>query len=162
MGPLLTLEVCEQLATAIRAGAAAVRCSLDLGLNAADVALNEGGFIWRGRHFRLPHPVRERTVYYWDGAGFAAVARYTSALVKLVPTEWGPPTFEIDGIKMLPSARLSPLVDAARKVDLVVPRGKRILDTCAGLGYFAACALKGGAREVVSYEKNADVLWLRN
>ena len=39
--------------------------------------------------------------------------------------------------------------------------GKRILDTCAGLGYFAAWCLQGGATEVLSYEKNPDVLWLR-
>jgi len=36
-----------------------------------------------------------------------------------------------------------------------------VLDTCGGLGYFAACCLDAGAARVVSFEKNADVLWLR-
>lgn len=69
--------------------------------------------------------------------------------------------FEIDGIKMLVSEKVSPWEDARRKVALVEPRGKAILDCCGGLGYFAAHCLEQGAREVRSYEKNADVLWLR-
>jgi uncharacterized protein len=82
-------------------------------------------------------------------------------LIKLVPTEWGAPTFEIDGIKMLPTAKASPVEDARRKVALVAPRGKVVLDTCGGLGYFAACCLEDGATRIQSFEKNADVLWLR-
>ena len=81
--------------------------------------------------------------------------------MKLVPTEWGAPTFEVDGIKMLPTAKLSPYVDAERKVALIQPRGKRILDTCGGLGYFAAWCVLGSAARVDSYENNPDVVWLR-
>jgi predicted methyltransferase len=73
----------------------------------------------------------------------------------------GPPTFEIDGIKMLPTARMSPHEDAGRKVALIEPQGKAILDTCGGLGYFAAWCLKGKAKHILSFEKNPDVLWLR-
>jgi predicted methyltransferase len=83
-------------------------------------------------------------------------------LIKLVPTEWGPPTFEIDGIKMLPTALVCPYADAKRKVGLIRPRGKVVLDTCGGLGYFAAWCIEGKAAQVLSYEKNADVLWLRS
>ncbi|HET7130714.1 MAG TPA: SAM-dependent methyltransferase, partial [Gammaproteobacteria bacterium] len=59
------------------------------------------------------------------------------------------------------TAHVSPYEDAERKVALVAPRGKRVLDTCGGLGYFAAWCLRGGAAHVTSYEKNTDVLWLR-
>ena len=90
-----------------------------------------------------------------------SIARFTTSLIKLVPTEWGPPTFEIDGIKMLPTAQGSPYADAQRKVGLIQPRGKVILDTCGGLGYFAAWCLLGRARQVLSYENNPDVIWLR-
>jgi len=62
---------------------------------------------------------------------------------------------------MLPTAHVSPYEDAARKVALIEPRGKAILDTCGGLGYFAAWCVEGGARRVQSIEKNPDVLWLR-
>ena len=81
--------------------------------------------------------------------------------IKLVPTEWGPPTFEIDGIKMLPTAQVSPYADAEAKVALIQPRGKAVLDTCGGLGYFAACCIEGQAGSVLSFEKNPDVMWLR-
>ena len=79
-----------------------------------------------------------------------------------MPTEWDVPTFEIDGIKMLPTEHVSPYADAERKVGLIQPRGKSILDTCAGLGYFAACCLQQKAKSIRSFEKNADVLWLRS
>jgi predicted methyltransferase len=36
-----------------------------------------------------------------------------------------------------------------------------VLDCCAGLGYFAAWCIEGRAARVMSFEKNADVLWLR-
>ena len=49
---------------------------------------------------------------------------------------------------MLPTARVSPYADAERKVGLIQPRGKVVLDTCGGLGYFAAWCLQGGARQV--------------
>jgi len=119
---------------------------------------------WTIAGTRFPHLERckDRTVYYWTGTEFAPAARFTTSLIKLVPTQWGAPTFEIDGIKMLPTAHVSPYADAETKVRLIEPRGKRILDTCGGLGYFAAWCLEGGAREIASFEKSADVLWLRS
>jgi len=45
---------------------------------------------------------------------------------------------------------------------LIQPRGKVILDTCGGLGYFAGWCLHRHARQVHSYEKNPDVIWLRS
>ena len=110
---------------------------------------------------RIRRALKDRTIYYWDGDEFAPVSRFAGSLIKLVPTEWGAPTFEIDGIKMLPTAKVSPFEDARRKVALIEPRGKVVLDTCGGLGYFAACCLEAGAARIHSFEKNADVLWLR-
>jgi predicted methyltransferase len=89
------------------------------------------------------------------------MSRYTTSLITLVPTHWGPPTFEIDGIKMLPTAQTSPYTDAERKVALIQPHGKVILDTCGDLGYFAAWCVQGLSKHVLSYEKNPDVVWLR-
>jgi predicted methyltransferase len=162
MGPLLTSKVLEQLRTARSAGAATVECSLDLDRSTAIVDLGTLRWTWGGRSFPYPDFCKERTIYHWTDDIFQPVARYTTSLVKLVPTDWGPPTFEIDGIKMLPTARISPYADAERKVGLIQPRGKVVLDTCGGLGYFAACCLQGRAMQVLSYERNADVIWLRS
>jgi predicted methyltransferase len=157
-GPLLTKKVHDTL----RAGARTVACSLDLDRSQTAVEVGAEGWAWQGRHFPFLDNCKDRTIYYWSGNDFQPVQRYAGSLIKLVPTEWGPPTFEIDGIKMLPTAKVSPYADAERKVALIQPKGKAILDTCGGLGYFAACCLVAGASEVRSFEKNADVLWLRN
>jgi predicted methyltransferase len=160
-GPLLTLPVDAALRAARDAGVPAVDCSLDLGRTTSRVAIGADAWHWHGRAFPYAQNCKDRTIYYWDGEAFAPVARFTNSLIKLVPTEWGAQTFGIDGIKMLPTAHVSPYDDAARKVGLIAPRGKRVLDTCGGLGYFAAWCLRGDARQVISFEKNADVIWLR-
>jgi len=160
-GPLLTLPTATALLAARAIGAAAWNGSLDLGRSSGDAQLHTDAWTWRGVRYPYAPLPRERSIHYWDGEAFAAAARFSDSLIKLVPTEWGVPTFEIDGIKMLPTARTSPLDDARRKVALVEPAGKTVLDTCGGLGYFAACCLEAGAARIHSFEKNADVLWLR-
>lgn len=160
-GPLLTKKVHDALAAAARAGAASVECSLDLDRSTATVEVAADGWTWQGQRFPYMQACKDRTIYYWTGEAFEPIQRFSGSLIKLVPTEWGPPTFEIDGIKMLPTAKVSPYEDAKRKVALIQPRGKVILDTCGGLGYFAAWCLQGQASRIQSYEKNADVLWLR-
>jgi hypothetical protein len=152
----------DALLGAVRSGARAVQCSLDLDRSTALVHVDDDGWSVDGRRFPYLKRCKDRTIYYWSGSEFAPAARFTASLIKLVPTDWGAPTFEIDGIKMLPTARVSPYVDAASKVRLIEPRGKRVLDTCGGLGYFAAWCLEGGAVHVSSFEKSADVLWLRS
>lgn len=160
-GPLLTFKVHETLRAAARDGLGVVECSLDLERSATSVEVSSDHWTWQGQRYPFLVACKERTIYYWAGDAFQPVARYTNSLIKLVPTEWGPPTFEIDGIKMLPTAQVSPFADAERKVGLIRPRGKVILDTCGGLGYFASWCLQGQAVQVHSYEKNPDVIWLR-
>lgn len=159
--PLLTLPVHDALLAARAAAPVRIECSLDLGRSTSPVDVSASAWTWNGQAYPFLEVCKERTIYYWTGEAFAPVARFGDALIKLVPTPWGAPTFEIDGIKMLPSAQVSPYADAERKVGLIQPRGKVILDTCGGLGYFAAWCLRGGARRIDSYEKNPDVIWLR-
>lgn len=147
---------------AVRALAPTLECSLDLDRSTTAIELNATHWTWQGQQFAYLESCKDRTIYHWAGDVFQPLSRYTTALIKLVPTDWGPPTFEIDGIKMLPTAKVSPYADAERKVALIQPRGKRVLDTCGGLGYFAAWCLQGQAASVLSYEKNPDVIWLRS
>ncbi len=149
------------LRAAARDGAGMVDCSLDLERSTTSVEVGAGDWSWQGARYPFLDACKDRTIYYWTGDAFEPASRYTNSLIKLVPTEWGPPTFEIDGIKMLPTARVSPYADAERKVGFIRPRGKVILDTCGGLGYFASWCLRGQAARVQSYEKNPDVIWLR-
>ncbi|MEG3048768.1 MAG: SAM-dependent methyltransferase [Thermomonas sp.] len=160
-GPLLTRSVADAMRVALDAGASTWTGSFDLGRSRETVTLADADWEWRGARYPWPGKLKDRTLYWWDGEDFAAVSRYAGKLIKLVPTEWDVPTFEIDGIKMLPTSKASPLDDARQKVALVQPTGKTVLDTCGGLGYFAACCLDAGAARIQSYEKNEDVLWLR-
>src|ERR1035441_2788316 len=159
---LLPSNELEKMILARNAGARTLECSLDLQRSTTTVEIRETEWAWNGRRFLYPARCKARTIYYWAESDFHPVARYRSSLIKLVPTDWGAPTFEIDGIKMLPSARVSPYADAERKVALIRPQGKIILDTCGGLGYFAAWCIKGHATHVHSFEKNPDVIWLRS
>lgn len=161
MLPLLISKVHEQLITARDDGTRTIECSLDLDRTPASVNIRPDGWIWQGKRYPYLENCKPRTVYFWIDNEFQPASRFSNGLIKLVPTEWGAPTFEIDGIKMLPTAQVSPYDDAQRKVALIEPRGKRILDTCGGLGYFAAWCIEGGAASVQSFEKNSDVIWLR-
>lgn len=161
IGPLLTADTVIAMRKSLDARHSSWTGSLDLGRSIDVVALADTAWTWRGTDYPWPGKIKDRTIYAWNGTAFAPVSRYSNALYKLVPTAWGAPTFEIDGIKMLPTAKVSPYEDAQRKVALVDPRGLRILDTCGGLGYFAACALDAGAVRILSFEKSEDVLWLR-
>lgn len=160
-GPLLTRDLAEALLEARSAGASAWTGSLDLGRSRGEAVLETDAWRWRDERYAYPSKLKDRTIYYWDGDEFAPVSRFSGSLIKLVPSEWGAPTFEIDGIKMLPTSKESPIDDARRKVALVEPRGKVVLDTCGGLGYFAACCIEAGVARIHSFEKNTDVLWLR-
>lgn len=160
-GPLLVRPMAEALLAARDAGASAWNGSMDLGISKDDLLLDADAWQWRGKRYPYPQQLKDRTIYYWDGDAFAPASRFSGSLIKLVPTEWGAPTFEIDGIKMLVTSKISPIMDARRKVALVEPRGKVVLDTCGGLGYFASACLEAGVARVDSFEKNADVLWLR-
>lgn len=160
-GPLLTRDLVNVLLAERARGAVSVEASFDLGRSVSQASLDADGWQLHGQHYPWPTGLRERTLYVWDGTAFAPLQRFAGSLIKLVPTVWGPPTFEIDGIKMLPTAQVCPYADAQRKVALVQPRGKQVLDTCGGLGYFAAWCLAEGASLVTSFEKNPDVFWLR-
>ena len=160
-GPLLTRAIADSMGAARDAGANVWGGSLDLGRSTDTIQLGATEWHWRSQSFAYADALKDRTIYFRDGEEFVAISRFAGSLIKLVPTEWGAPTFEIDGIKMLPTSKESPFEDARRKVALIEPRGKRILDTCGGLGYFAACCLDAGVARIDSVEKNSDVLWLR-
>lgn len=159
--PLLTSKEIEQMFISRDSRSVALECSLDLQLTTSTVEIGPLDWAWNGRRFPYPVRFKDRTIYHWAEGAFQPAARFASSLIKLVPTEWGAPTFEIDGIKMLPSAKISPFEDARTKVALIQPKGKIILDTCGGLGYFGAWCIRGGAKQIRSYEVNSGVLWLR-
>ena len=116
-----------------------------------------------GRLALAHRPIRERTIYYWAGTGFEPVAALQRRADQAGTHRWGAPTFEIDGIKMLPTAQVSPFEDAQRKVRLVAAARQGGARHLWRTGLFRALVPESKVqREVLSFEKNPDVIWLRS
>lgn len=78
---------------------------------------------------------------------------------KLVKTS-GWPTIQIDGIQMHRIFKLTPELDAAKKVEALNPSfGSLVLDICTGLGYTAIFLLKRQCR-VLTIERDENVLYI--
>ena len=103
---------------------------------------------------------KAQRVFILEGNEIRAAERRDTHYYKLVPTD-GAPTVEIDGVKMHRSKGIDPFDDAKEKAQEVVRAGHRVLDTCGGLGYTAIWALRLGAREVVSVERDENIQELR-
>ena len=97
-GPLLTRELLDLMLAARDSGAAHHQCSLDLGRTESTIALSAQVWTWQDVSYPWPDRLRERTVYFWSDQDFAPLQRFSGCLIKLIPTAWGAPTFEIDGI----------------------------------------------------------------
>jgi hypothetical protein len=103
---------------------------------------------------------KENRIFYLQGGELAVLEVRNDGYYKLVPTDQAP-LLEISGVKMHISKGINPFESAGQMAAQVVKKGDRVLDTCSGLGYAALAALKLGAREVVSVERSATVMALR-
>jgi len=165
--PVLTEWTIKEILEAKRKGLRSLELSLDLGLSRSEVhirgdcvAIGEvkvgldelelaldltknGGIV------EVTNDGMVKLAFYSDGNYYKlkAVAPLTA------------PTLEINGIHMHRVKGITPLEDSLLKVRVVgVKGGFRVLDICTGLGYTAICSLKRGASEVVSVEKDINVL----
>ena len=164
--PLLTSDVARDLLAAISSGRTSVRTSLDLWLSEVEVRISGDAAVIGeavvGRRELEELAEDERTIHAITRDGLVPVEVRSDRYYKLVNVGRGhAPTLEIDGIHMHRVSDVKPEQDAAMKVSLLGRlRGKRVLDTCTGLGYTAIEALRRGASEVVTVEVDANVLSL--
>jgi len=91
-------------------------------------------------HACVPGRCKDRTIYYWTGQEFQPPRATPNRSSSWCPRQWGPPTFEIDGI-MLPREGFT-YEDAQRKVALI-RRGQDDPGYCGGLGYSLLVAYRG-------------------
>lgn len=159
---LLSDATARDLLARLGRGETLLHASPDLGAGAAPVQLDFAAdepwpSLSRAELARLAG-TRER-VFAFSARGVRAIEIAGPPFVKLVPTS-GAPTLQIDGIKMHRTEGIDPLEDAERKLDGVVRRGDRVLDTCGGLGYGAVRAAVRGAAFVLSSERSSAVLAL--
>jgi predicted methyltransferase len=164
--PLLTSDAVRDILAAISSGRTSVKTSLDLWLSEVEVRISGDaaviGEVVVERRELEELAEDERTIHAITQAGLVPVEVRSDHYYKLVNTGRGhAPTLEIDGIHMHRVSDVKPEQDAAMKVSLLGRlRGKRVLDTCTGLGYTAIEALRRGASEVVTVEVDANVLSL--
>ncbi|PUA31889.1 MAG: hypothetical protein B9J98_05190 [Candidatus Terraquivivens tikiterensis] len=164
--PLLAEPVAKMLLEARKRELPEATLSFDLALSEEVCRLTREGVEVRGRFVEWAviekSAKRPRDVYVlreWAAEPAAIVGEH---FYKLVMVEWRrPPTLEIDGIHMHRVKGITPDKDTELKLRNVGSfRGKRVLDTCMGLGYTAIGAISRGAASVVTVEVDRNVLEL--
>jgi len=140
-----------------------VDVSLDLGLSFVKGCIDKGGVSFEG--LRLSWDKLEKMAETPEDV-FVLTPKVDKLswsdgnFYKLVLPSWGgAPTLEVNGVRMHRTVGVTPEKDAEMKVSLL-PRlkGLKVLDICTGLGYTAIAALKRDAAEVITVEKDPNVL----
>ncbi|OGD61296.1 hypothetical protein A3K78_02710 [Candidatus Bathyarchaeota archaeon RBG_13_52_12] len=152
---MITADVARQIISGAR------KVSVDLGLTVSDVCVNGDTANLLGHTVSVKDleevAGRENAVFFPEGNSMYQVAVSSARFYKLVPTA-GAPTLEIDGVRMHRTKEITPDEDAEEKLEILLLKKGRALDTCMGLGYTAIGALARGAEVVVSVERESPVI----
>jgi predicted methyltransferase len=157
--------IAREILAALDRGEDHIDISVDLNLSRGTFALGADALILDADN-RLSRAQLQRIagkegrIFTLEDGELAVLEIRDDGYYKLVPTDQAP-LLEISGVKMHISKGINPFESAGQMAAQVVKKGDRVLDTCSGLGYAAAAALKLGAREVVSVECSSTVMALR-
>lgn len=165
--PLISPAVATALLTAMAQGEDRVMVTLNLGQSERSVDIVKN--VVKIDSYEISAKKLEKivkrgnVVFAVDEDGLYPLEIRDQGYVKMVPAEdgYGPPTFEISGIKMHRTKDISPYDDARTKAEAVVRTNDTVLDTCGGFGYTALWARRVGASDVISVERNPDIVALR-
>ncbi|VVB51333.1 Uncharacterised protein [uncultured archaeon] len=159
-----------RLLAARRACVPYAEVSLDLGMTRSVVDMEDAGVSLPGgvvvgwdeveaiSTSVLCHTVEDGVVY--KAQFFAAD---TNRMYRLIASKEGcPPTAEIGSVRMHRVKEMDPWTDARMKVQEVTPVFGRCLDTCTGLGYSAINLVDAGAAEVVTVERDPNMVKLQD
>ncbi|MBU0484084.1 MAG: methyltransferase domain-containing protein [Proteobacteria bacterium] len=161
----LTAVVANQVLAALDRGEVEINISSDLNLSRATFSLGDDHLVLDSDN-RLDRAAlqqmadKENRIFFLAEGRLEVLENRDAGYAKLVPTDQAP-LLEISGVKMHISKGTNPFVSAGQMAAQVVKKGNRVLDTCSGLGYAATAALQLGAREVISVERSATVIALR-
>lgn len=163
--PVLTRYTAEKILRALSSQAKYIEITLDLGLSSSQVRLENDHAIIQGNVVKNDQ-LREIAdnddfVYIVENNLLRRVAFFSKGkFYKLKAVgENVSPTLEISGIHMHRIEGITPWEDSIQKVKSIkVSYGERVLDICTGLGYTAILSTKYGAKEVITIEKDENVL----
>jgi predicted methyltransferase len=165
-GSMVTRHHVEQILDAMRRGARYIETTLDLGLSRAQIEIRGESIIIDGLEIsvkELERRVEEGFLYKLIGGDIVRMDMFKdSNYYKLKPVAIDKaPTIEINGMQMHRTIGKDPWSDARDKVRaLGRVRGLRVLEIGTGLGYSASHLILLGASEVISIEKDLNVLQL--
>jgi len=162
---VLTRYTAEKILRALSSQAKYIEITLDLGLSSSQVRLENDHAIIQGNVVKNDQ-LREIAdnddfVYIVENNLLRRVAFFSKGkFYKLKAVgENVSPTLEISGIHMHRIEGITPWEDSIQKVKSIkVSYGERVLDICTGLGYTAILSTKYGAKEVITIEKDENVL----
>ncbi len=164
--PLLHSQNARELIEAWKDGKRTAEISFDLGLSKKQVELSKDGVLineflidW-GTINTINYDLNDN-IYVLEGGDIKKLSWYSSKYfykLKLVKPDTAP-TLEISGIHMHRIKGITPWEDSTLKVKyLSIAINAKVLDICTGLGYTAILSLKRGVGQVISLEKDANVL----
>lgn len=141
--------------------------SLDLGLSKEKVEKENNYFIIRG--IKVEKEIVEKiardkqnNIFFVFPEGVKKALFFDKAVYKLrLVSPYTAPTLEINGIHMHRIKGITPWEDAESKVKaLSIKKGERVLDICTGLGYTAIIAQRFSESEVITVERDKNVIEL--
>lgn len=144
-----------------------IEISLDLGLSKEKVEIIDKTFFIRGIKVekRIVEKIaedRQNNIFFVFPEGVKKALFFDKAVYKLrLVAPDTAPTLEINGIHMHRIKGTTPWEDTKSKIEAVgVRKGDKVLDICTGLGYTAIYAWKFSQSEVITVEKDKNVLEL--
>lgn len=156
--PLLHCYNCQEILKGLK------QVSFDLGLSKENVEYLDSKV--KIREFLLDIEEVEKiakdktnSVYFVDGEKIRKILFFDKNVYKLrlVKADTAP-TLEINGIHMHRIKEITPLEDTKRKLFYLNVKNKKVLDICTGLGYTAILSKRLGCKEVITIEKDENVL----
>jgi predicted methyltransferase len=101
------------------------------------------------------------TVYFIEDGDVFKAAISSSQFYKLMPSGGGAaPALVISGVAMHRVKGMDPMTDASMKAEICAKSGDDMLEICTGLGYSTIGCLNRGIRNIITIEKDNDVIQL--
>ncbi|MFH7881007.1 MAG: methyltransferase, partial [Candidatus Aenigmatarchaeota archaeon] len=138
--------------------------SFDLGISKEKVEIREKGVLIRDCLVSLEKIKKiandsSNSIYCLENGEIKKILFFEKNVYKLRLVKPNTaPTLEINGIHMHRIKGITPWEDSKIKVSCVNVKNRSVLDICTGLGYTAILAKKFGCKEVITIEKDENVL----
>lgn len=163
---LLSHYQAKQILDAYTRGEKEILVSLDLGITTSTISREKNDFLFPDGQRLMVKLITKilgspQVCFLVENNSIHKVQTFseeTNRFYKLVPVgPHSPPTVELSGIRMHVTKAMDTLEHTKRMIREISPVEGIVLDTCRGLGYTVIEALRVGAKQIVSLEKDPHV-----